>query len=84
VIQKYSLNYIFVFLNCLYSSYDIDKIPILIFLSFITVPDVDEPLNITSVTTENTGNVNTTCFKRSQMTQKTRVMLTQHVLKVLK
>ena len=57
---------------------------ILIFISFITVPDVDEPLNITSVTTENTGNVNTTCFKSSQMTQNTRVMLTQHVLKGLK
>jgi hypothetical protein len=63
---------------------DIDKMSILIFLSFITVPDVDEPLNITSVTTENTGNANTTCFKSSQMTQETRVMFTQHVLKVLK
>jgi hypothetical protein len=33
--------------------------------------------------TENTGNVNTTCFKSSQMTQNTWVMLTQHVLKDL-
>lgn len=41
---------------------------ILIFISFITVPDVEEPLNITSLTTENTGNVNTSCYKRSQMT----------------
>jgi hypothetical protein len=34
-----------------------------------------------NINTENTGNVNTTCFKSSQMTQNTRVMLTQHVLK---